>query len=133
MRKKLLALVLCVMLLLAVGCGAKENEAPEVKSSDAASSEITSQVKEEQNVQDDEEEQESVSEVDPNASPAELAESCVGRPIEDLFALIGEPMSSEYAPSCVGDGEDGNLYYEDFIVYTYRENDEDIVQSVEAE
>ena len=60
-----------------------------------------------------------------------LAESCVDKPVAELYALIGQPESAEYAPSCLGDGEDGNLNYEDFIVYTYREGDEEVVTYVE--
>lgn len=43
--------------------------------------------------------------------------------MEDLIAAIGEPESSDYAPSCLGEGEDGNLYYDGFTVYTYRDTD----------
>lgn len=62
-----------------------------------------------------------------------LAESCIDKPVEELYALIGQPDSSEYAPSCLnpGVGEDGNLFYEDFVVYTYREGDEETVTYVE--
>lgn len=60
-----------------------------------------------------------------------LAESCIDKSVDELFALIGEPESSDYAPSCLGDGEDGNLYYEYFTVYTYREGDEETVVFVE--
>ena len=62
-----------------------------------------------------------------------LAESCIDKTVEELFALIGQPDSSEYAPSCLnpGVGEDGNLFYEDFTVYTYREGDEEVVTYVE--
>jgi hypothetical protein len=51
--------------------------------------------------------------------------------VEDLYAAIGSPVSSDYAPSCLGDGDDGNLYYEGFTVYTYRENGEETVTYVE--
>ena len=60
-----------------------------------------------------------------------LAESCIDKPVAELYALIGEPESSDYAPSCMGDGEDGNLYYDGFIVYTYREGDTESVYYVE--
>ena len=60
-----------------------------------------------------------------------LAESCIGKSVEDLYALIGEPESAEYAPSCMGDGKDGNLDYGDFVVYTYREGEEEVVNHVE--
>lgn len=64
-------------------------------------------------------------------SPKELAESCIEKTVEDLYELIGEPQSSDYAPSCLGPGEDGNLYYEGFTVYTYRENGTETVRVVE--
>lgn len=62
-----------------------------------------------------------------------LAESCIDKSVDELYALIGEPESAEYAPSCLnpGEGEDGNLFYEDFVVYTYREGDEEVVTYVE--
>lgn len=61
----------------------------------------------------------------------ELALSCMDKSVEELFALIGEPESSDYAPSCMGPGEDGNLYYDGFTVYTYKEGDVETVQFVE--
>lgn len=56
-------------------------------------------------------------------SPLEAAKAFEGAPLEDLIAAIGEPLSSDYAPSCLGEGEDGNLYYDGFTVYTYRDVD----------
>ena len=56
-------------------------------------------------------------------SPLEAAKAFEGAPLEDLIAAIGEPLSSDYAPSCLGEGEDGNLYYDGFTVYTYRDTD----------
>lgn len=55
----------------------------------------------------------------------------VDAPVEDLIARIGEPLSADYAPSCLGEGEDGNLYYDGFIVYTYLENGVETVTYVE--
>ena len=60
-----------------------------------------------------------------------LAQSCIDKPVSELYALIGQPNSSDYAPSCMGDGEDGNLYYDGFIVYTDREGDTESVYYVE--
>ena len=45
---------------------------------------------------------------DTNTRPSEtqtqdaktLAESCIDKSVQELYALIGEPASSEYAPSC---------------------------------
>ena len=59
------------------------------------------------------------------------AESFIGASLDELIAAIGEPESSDYAPSCLGDGEDGNLYYDGFVVYTYRENGTETVEYVE--
>ena len=53
----------------------------------------------------------------------ETARGYEGAALEDLIAAIGEPESSDYAPSCLGEGEDGNLYYDGFTVYTYRDVD----------
>ena len=64
-------------------------------------------------------------------SPMDLAKSCIDKPVSELYALIGQPNSSDYAPSCMGDGEDGNLYYDGFIVYTYKEGDTESVYYVE--
>ena len=63
----------------------------------------------------------------------EAALACVGGTTADLYGRIGEPESSDYAPSCLGPGEDGNLYYDTygFIVYTYRENGEETVRDVD--
>ena len=36
---------------------------------------------------------------------------------------IGKPNNESYASSCLGDGEDGELSYDGFTVYTYRAPD----------
>ena len=48
--------------------------------------------------------------------------------ISPAYDAIGKPNSSEYASSCIGDGEDGLLYYNGFTVTTYRENGKETVQ-----
>ena len=70
---------------------------------------------------------------DPEMTPFQLAEECIDKPLADLIALVGEPNSADYAPSCLnpGVGEDGNLYYDGFVVYTYREGGDETVQYVE--
>ncbi len=60
-----------------------------------------------------------------------LAKDYIDSPVEDLIAAIGEPEDRDYAPSCMGSGDDGNLYYDGFIVYTYREGDSEVVIDVE--
>ncbi len=61
----------------------------------------------------------------------ELVRSYIDKPIEELYAVIGEPESSDYAPSCLMEGEDGMLFYDGFIVYTYRLDDTETVIDVE--
>ena len=60
-----------------------------------------------------------------------IAKSYIDAPVEDLIAEIGEPVDRDYAPSCMGSGDDGNLYYDGFTVYTYREGDSEVVIDVE--
>ena len=62
-----------------------------------------------------------------------LAESCIDKSVEELYALIGQPNSSDYAPSCAGEegAEDGNLYYDGFTVYTLKQGDSETVVFVE--
>ncbi len=43
--------------------------------------------------------------------------------VDELYEAIGEPENSNYVSSCLGDGEDGQLQYEGFTVYTYRDPD----------
>ena len=76
---------------------------------------------------------------DPSPSPSESdaagdlkeqAMTFIGQSVDDLIAAIGEPTGSDYAPSCLGSGEDGELFYDGFSVYTYREGGSEIVQDV---
>lgn len=59
-----------------------------------------------------------------------VAESFVGGEAAELIAAIGEPISADYASSCLGSGEDGILEYEDFLVYTYRNGESERVDTV---
>lgn len=51
----------------------------------------------------------------------QIAESLVKHSVNELYARIGYPLSSSYSSSCSGPGEDGELNYEGFSVFTYRE------------
>lgn len=53
----------------------------------------------------------------------EAAQGLIGEDVSKLYDAIGEPDDSNYASSCIGDGEDGELYYDGFNVYTYRAPD----------
>ena len=58
-----------------------------------------------------------------------LALTFMDKPVEGLYAIIGQPNDSDYAPSCLGNegSEDGNLYYDGFIVYTLKDGDTETV------
>ena len=65
-------------------------------------------------------------------TPADIARGLIGAEVEELYAAIGEPLSANYAPSCLGPGEDGELTYDGFIVYTYREEGSETVEDVDT-
>ena len=60
----------------------------------------------------------------------EAAKRCIDKNVSELYSAIGMPSDSSYAPSCLGPGEDGELYYEGFTVATYREGEKEIVRDV---
>ena len=53
----------------------------------------------------------------------ETAQQMIGEPVSALTDAIGEPKNASYASSCLGDGEDGELFYDGFTVYTYKAPD----------
>lgn len=64
------------------------------------------------------------------AARRELALSFVEKDAAELIEALGEPLERSYAPSCLGSGQDGELRYEGFTVYTYREGDRETVKDV---
>lgn len=58
-----------------------------------------------------------------NGTPLEQAQALIDSDVSALYEAIGEPYDSMYASSCLGEGEDGELYYDGFTVYTYRDTD----------
>lgn len=64
------------------------------------------------------------------AARRELALRYLEKDAADLIEELGEPLERSYAPSCLGSGEDGELRYEGFTVYTYREGDRETVKDV---
>ena len=123
--KKLIVAMLCLTLLLA-GCGADPQPA-ETTTKPSTQTEATTEAPTETTTEAPTE-----ATTEANSLKAQ-AESCIGKTVEELIALIGEPQSSDYAPSCLnpGVGEDGNLYYEGFTVYTYKEDGVEEVVDVE--
>lgn len=114
--KKLIVITLCLMLL----CGCADTPAPTTPATTTAPVVTTTAPHSE----------------DPETTASDnafaLAESCIGKSVDELIALIGEPESSDYAPSCLAEGaEDGNWYYDGFTVYTLRTADGETVEYVE--
>ena len=66
----------------------------------------------------------------PAGDPKAIAQGLVGRPVSELYAAIGKPLSADYAPSCLIDGDDGELAYDGFVVYTERGADYETVYAV---
>lgn len=129
--KKALFLLLCFVLLLSLcACGGKEE--PESPTAAQTPTAAATTADTETPVTDTPQSTDST-EASQNASedPVEIARGMIDQPIEDLYARIGQPENSDYAPSCMGDGEDGMLFYDGFIVYTYREGDTETVYDVE--
>lgn len=130
--KKALSFLLCFVLLLSLcACGGKE--APQAPAQDAPAAAPTEAPADAPAEAPQEEPETPVEEApeEPAPDPVEIARGLIDQPIADLYAQIGEPESSDYAPSCMGDGEDGMLFYDGFIVYTYREGDVETVYDVE--
>ena len=123
--KKLILIVLSVVLVLSMAACGSAQPAQTSAPGTTAADEIT----------------ESTGAVETTAAPettaaqdpAELAKGCIDKSVAELIAVIGEPQSSDYAPSCLnpGQGEDGMLYYDGFVVYTYKEGDTETVKDVE--
>lgn len=64
------------------------------------------------------------------APTASDASAFIGKSASSMIAAIGAPVSKSYASSCMGDGEDGELKYNGFTVYTYKEGDSEKVIDV---
>ncbi len=118
MKKLMIAILAYVLLLSLCACGKAQEESPATTAATTAATVATTTADPTEATQQ------------PKDLKA-LAQSCIDKPVAELYALIGQPNSSDYAPSCMGDGEDGNLYYDGFIVYTYREGDTESVYFVE--
>ena len=69
-------------------------------------------------------------EPEPVVPTADAARAYIGQSASSLIAALGAPISTSYAPSCLGPGEDGELIYDSFTVYTYRENGVETVEDV---
>lgn len=124
--KRMICLLLCLLMMLALcACGGeKESEKPAnmqsslpgTAASDEEAAETETPVSEE---------------VSDAAEAVKKALKLKDRPVSELYEAIGEPDSEDAAPSCMGPGEDVNLYYDGFTVYTYKEGNKQVVVDAE--
>ena len=126
MMKRMIALLLCLVLSMALcACGGKTgSEKPANMESSLPGTTASAE--------EPEETEAPVS--DRDAAIAEAVQKALklkDRPVSELYDAIGEPDSEDAAPSCMGPGEDVNLYYDGFTVYTYREGDKQTVVDAE--
>ena len=129
--KKMIVMLLAFVLLLGLCACGKEETAP-TEPAINVQPKVEATVAVEETAAPTEAPTEAATEAALAADQKTLAESCMDKDISELYALIGEPASSEYAPSClVEGGEDGSLYYDGFVVYTTREGDVETVYYVE--
>ena len=64
-------------------------------------------------------------------TPYEIAQEYIDRPLEELIAAIGEPLSSVYGPSCLIQGaQDGQLQYDGFWIYSLKDGEMETVKDV---
>ena len=163
MKKNLLLAALCLICaLLLIGCGSSapaaspaptetaapvepaapaETEAPAPEASPVPESETSETAEEpepsaqpEAKLPDAGLVQDTAVTPSPSEALFELAKSYVDKPLSELQAEIGEPVSSSYVSSClVPGGEDGELHYDGFTVYTVKSGDSETVQDVLAD
>lgn len=155
MKKNLLLAALCLICaLLLIGCGSSAPAASPAPTGTAAPAESAAPAETEAPAA---ETPEPDAEPEPSAQPEaklpdaglvqdtavtpspsetlfELAKSYVDKPLSELQAEIGEPVSSSYVSSClIPGGEDGELHYDGFTVYTVKSGDSETVQDVLAD
>lgn len=123
MKKNLIAAALLLVLLTA--CGAEET-APVQETEQPVQTEQTV-AEETQPAQPAEPEEAPVEAEAPVEEPQpanpqlEQAKQLIDANVEELYDAIGYPVDCMYADSCLGEGEDGELYYNGFTVYTFRD------------
>ena len=122
-KNLILMLLVAAMLFSLCACGSSEEKPADMESVLPGAE---SSVEDENEVQNSSEE-EAAPEVNEDKA---LAESMIGEEVSKLSEAIGEPDSADYASSCLGPGEDGELQYDGFTVYTYKEGDSEVIQNV---
>ena len=139
MKEKWISIVLCLLsALLLIGCGSGASPVPAPSAAPVPSAEPSAAPSAEPSaapaaVLPDETLKPDVPEAPTAKEEAlQIAKSFEGKDLSELVAVLGEPLSSEYGPSCLGDGKDGELKYDGFIVYTTQKGSAETITLVNA-
>lgn len=117
------ALLFAALLLGLCACGSESSGAPSPEPEVSAAPAITPVPAAEPTAAPEpsaEPEPEPSADPEPEFDAKAAAEELVGADVSELYEAIGYPVSSSYAPSCLGEGEDGELVYDGFTVYTFK-------------
>ena len=136
--KKNTAIILSLFLILTLcACSSSQTPAAEAAKDSPAETASTAEVTQIAEVQSEPEAAESTEEAaqeavqeDVSNELYETALNFIDKDVSQLIDAIGEPTGTDYMPSCMGDGDDGELYYDGFYVATYREGNEETVIDV---
>lgn len=116
--KQAIAIVLSLTMLLALAACGASNEPASQTAAPTEAAQATSKPAEASAS-----EQEAPDTVDV-AEIVEQVRAMQGQPVQDLIDWLGEPLSRDYSSSCLVDGgQDGQLDYDGFTVYTLVEPD----------
>lgn len=127
--------VLCSLLILSIAvvlCACGSNTAPSSAPASEAPAAQPSAAVEEVGSDRSTESNEGDNEIAGQLDVEDLASRFVDSPLDALLAELGEPSSREYVPSCLGPGEDGELFYDGFTVYTFKSADGEVVIDVDT-
>lgn len=140
--KKIIAIMLALILTVSVLASCTKQPAePDVTDDQTAITDVDTPDTDSTDGEADEQKDITPADPDEAADPAEtdeasedekfeIANTLIDHPVSDLYEAIGEPLESAYASSCMGGGQDGELYYREFTVVTYLENGSETVVDV---
>ena len=136
MKRVWMIAAVCLLLALLCACGApaepaaqEEAAAPEAPAEPEVPAELETPAEPEEPAEPNAPE---VSEA-PESPTVQDALAFVDQDVSAMIATIGEPISTSYEASCMGDGDDGIWQYDGFIVFTYREKDGSAETVIDAE